>query len=55
MAEHIKLFTKLLEEKSSDAESRALEIISEAMSISKFSEKLLQMKAEALYMVCVVF
>ncbi|OWM78929.1 uncharacterized protein LOC116197602 [Punica granatum] len=49
VAEYIKLSAKILEEKCSDAESRALEIISEAMSISKFSEKLLQMKAEALY------
>lgn len=42
----------LLEEKSSNATSSALDAISEALSISSRSEKLLEMKAEALYMVC---
>ncbi|KAK8279893.1 hypothetical protein V6Z12_D09G140600 [Gossypium hirsutum] len=40
----------LLEEKSSNAASSALDAISEALSISSRSEKLLEMKAEALYM-----
>ncbi|KAH1090538.1 hypothetical protein J1N35_017795 [Gossypium stocksii] len=40
----------LLEEKSSNAASSALDAISKALSISSRSEKLLEMKAEALYM-----
>ncbi|XVF75738.1 hypothetical protein PTKIN_Ptkin13bG0211100 [Pterospermum kingtungense] len=40
----------LLEQKSSTAASNALDAISEALSISSCSEKLLEMKAEALYM-----
>nr|KJB35955.1 hypothetical protein B456_006G135000 [Gossypium raimondii] len=40
----------LLEEKSSNAASSAFDAISEALSISSRSEKLLEMKAEALYM-----
>lgn len=54
MAECISLSTKMLEEKTSDAATRALEMLSEAISISKFSEKLLEMKAQALHMVCTV-
>ncbi|KAF4373662.1 hypothetical protein F8388_025356 [Cannabis sativa] len=40
--------TKLLEQKNPDAALSALEIISQALSISLYSEKLLKMKAEAL-------
>ncbi|XWS59070.1 hypothetical protein CRYUN_Cryun08bG0090700 [Craigia yunnanensis] len=40
----------LLEQKSSSAASNALDTIAEALSISSYSEKLLEMKAEALYM-----
>ncbi|KAK6244223.1 hypothetical protein QUC31_010632 [Theobroma cacao] len=40
----------LLEQKSSDAASSALDRIAEALSISSYSEKLLEMKAEALCM-----
>lgn len=47
--------TKLLEQKNPDAGFSALEIISEALSISLYSEKLLKMKAEALIMVCTPF
>ncbi|KAF8006969.1 hypothetical protein BT93_K1079 [Corymbia citriodora subsp. variegata] len=50
VAECVSLSTKILEEKTSDAATRALEMLSEALSISKFSEKLLEMKAEALHM-----
>ncbi|XP_030457885.2 uncharacterized protein LOC115678635 isoform X1 [Syzygium oleosum] len=50
VAECISLSTKMLEEKTSDAATRALEMLSEAISISKFSEKLLEMKAQALHM-----
>jgi len=43
----------LLKRKSNDA-SKALNMISEALSISPHSESLLEMKAEALLMVCAV-
>ncbi|RDX72126.1 DnaJ-like subfamily C member 7, partial [Mucuna pruriens] len=39
---------ELLEERTSDAAITALELVSKALSISLYSEKLLQMKAEAL-------
>ncbi|XP_022744261.1 uncharacterized protein LOC111295144 isoform X2 [Durio zibethinus] len=39
----------LLEQKSSSAASSALDTIAEALSISSYSEKLLEMKAEALF------
>lgn len=39
---------------SSDVET-ALEVIAEALMISSYSEKLLEMKAEALFMVCSSF
>ncbi|XP_038993230.1 dnaJ homolog subfamily C member 7-like [Hibiscus syriacus] len=42
--------TALLEQKSSSSASSALDMIAEALSISPYSEKLLEMKAEALYM-----
>ncbi|OMO51123.1 Tetratricopeptide TPR-1 [Corchorus capsularis] len=41
---------ELLEQKSTNAASSALDTISEALSISSYSENLLQMKAEALSM-----
>ncbi|XP_062117861.1 uncharacterized protein LOC133831531 [Humulus lupulus] len=50
VAECIGQSTKLLEQKNPDAALSALEIISEASSISLYSEKLLKMKAEALIM-----
>ena len=43
---------ELLKERTSDAAVTALELASKALSISLYSEKLLQMKAEAL---CLVF
>ncbi|KAG4915892.1 hypothetical protein JHK87_053449 [Glycine soja] len=39
---------ELLKERTSDAAATALELVSKALSISLYSEKLLQMKAEAL-------
>ncbi|GMI63337.1 hypothetical protein HRI_000003000 [Hibiscus trionum] len=42
--------TARLEQKSSSAASSALDMIAEALSVSPYSEKLLEMKAEALYM-----
>lgn len=42
----------LLQEGTDDAASRALESIEEALSISRYSERLLQMKGEAMYIVC---
>ncbi|KAI4378445.1 hypothetical protein MLD38_015924 [Melastoma candidum] len=41
-------FFSNLEEKTTDAASKVIEIITEALSVSKFSEKLLELKAEAL-------
>ncbi|GAV60423.1 DnaJ domain-containing protein/TPR_11 domain-containing protein [Cephalotus follicularis] len=48
VAECINRSADLLEQKTSDAAGIALEIIAEALSISSGSEKLLEMKAEAL-------
>lgn len=42
----------LLQEGTDDAAGRALGSIEEALSISRYSERLLQMKGEALYIVC---
>ncbi|XP_035545296.1 uncharacterized protein LOC108982058 isoform X2 [Juglans regia] len=50
VAENTNRAAKLLEQRTSDAALIALEIIAEALSISLYSEKLLEMKAEALYM-----
>ncbi|GER52519.1 heat shock protein DnaJ with tetratricopeptiderepeat [Striga asiatica] len=48
VAEHIDQSSKLLQENNSNSTSTALKNISEALSISRFSERLLQMKGEAL-------
>ncbi|PON38927.1 N-terminal acetyltransferase A, auxiliary subunit [Trema orientale] len=50
VADCIDQSTKLLEQKNPDAALSALEIISEALLICLYSEKLLKMKAEALIM-----
>lgn len=50
VTEYINCSGKLLEQKTSEAVSSALERINEALSISSSSEKLLEMKADALYM-----
>lgn len=55
MAECADQSAKLLEQKNPDAALSALEIISEALSISPYSEKLLKMKVEALIMVSIWF
>lgn len=52
IAKYTNRSAKLLEQRTSDAALSALEIIAEALSISLYSEKLLEMKAEALFMVC---
>lgn len=44
----------LLKKTSNDMES-ALGVIAEALKISPYSEKLLEMKAEALFLVCGFF
>ncbi|KAH6818747.1 hypothetical protein C2S51_002350 [Perilla frutescens var. frutescens] len=49
VAEYMNQSATLLEEGTDDAAGRALENIGEALSISHFSERLLQMKGEALY------
>lgn len=43
---------ELLQEGTDDAASKALGSIDEALSISRFSERLIQMKGEAMYIVC---
>ncbi|XP_062002722.1 uncharacterized protein LOC133720442 [Rosa rugosa] len=48
VAEYTNRSAKLLEQRTTDAALSALEIVSEALSISEYSEKLLEMKAEAL-------
>jgi DnaJ family protein C protein 7 len=42
---------ELLKERTSDAAGSALELLTKALSKSLYSERLLQMKAEALYLV----
>lgn len=51
VAEWTDISAKLLEQKNPDAALSAIESISKALSISLYSETLLEMKAEALYMV----
>lgn len=51
VAEWTDISTKLLEQKNPDEALSALESISKALSISLYSETLLEMKAEALFMV----
>lgn len=45
---------KLFEQQTSDAALSALDVIAEALSISPYSEQLLEMKAESMFMVCAV-
>lgn len=52
MVECINNAAELLKKRTSDAAGTALELLTSALSISSYSEKLLQMKAEAL---CLVF
>lgn len=55
MAECTNSAAELLKERVSDAAGTALELISKALSISLYSEKLLEMKAEALCLVIYFF
>ncbi|XP_031107557.1 dnaJ homolog subfamily C member 7 homolog [Ipomoea triloba] len=48
VAESLHRSAELLKQKTCDAASRALEIIADALSISSYSEKLLEMKGESL-------
>ncbi|KAA0067891.1 Heat shock protein DnaJ with tetratricopeptide repeat, putative isoform 1 [Cucumis melo var. makuwa] len=50
VAEYIRRSSELLEQKTDDAALSALDLIAEAISISVYSEKLLEMKAEALFL-----
>lgn len=43
---------ELLQQRTSDAANKALNIITEALTISSHSEKLLELKGDALCMVC---
>ena len=49
----MKRSAELLQQRTTDAAVTALEKIAEGLSISLYSEKLLEMKAEALFMVCI--
>lgn len=51
MVECLNNAAELLKERTSDAAGTALELLTKALSISLYSEKLLQMKAEALVLV----
>jgi len=42
---------ELLQKKTLESATKALEVITDALSISRYSEKLLEMKGEALFMV----
>lgn len=53
VADCINRSAKLLEQRTHDAALSALDVIAEALLISPYSEKLLEMKAEFLFMVCV--
>lgn len=46
---------EILQKKTSSDVENALEFIAEALTISPCSEKLLEMKAEALFLVCASF
>lgn len=50
----MKQSAELLKQRTTDAAVTALEKIAEGLSISSYSEKLLEMKAEALFMVCMI-
>lgn len=52
VVEYTNRSAKLLDQRTTDAALTALEIISEALSVSLYSETLLEMKAEALCLVC---
>ncbi|XP_050227198.1 uncharacterized protein LOC126676908 [Mercurialis annua] len=49
VAEHMDQSAKLLDKRTSDAASSALDLIAEALSISPYSESLLEMKAESMF------
>lgn len=54
VAECARLSSELIEQKTDNAALSALDLIAEAVSISLYSEKLLEMKAEALFMVRII-
>lgn len=51
MVNYINQSTELLQKKTCESVTSALEVITEALSISCYSEKLLALKGEALFMV----
>lgn len=52
VAKYMHQSATLLQEGTDDSAGLALGSIEEALSISRYSERLLQMKGEALYIVC---
>lgn len=56
MSDYIVQSEALIQKRTPDEVTKALQLISEAMSISPYSENLMEMKAEALLMVrCFIF
>lgn len=55
VSECLKYSSELLQKRTSNEAESALELIADALLISSYSEKLLEMKAESLFMVCVSF
>lgn len=54
VAEYTRCSSEFLEQKTDNAALSALDLIAEAISISVYSEKLLETKAEALFLVCII-
>lgn len=55
MAKSVNQCDELIQQRTCNAAISALEVISGVLSISSYSEKLLEMKGEALLMVCKLF
>lgn len=55
MAKCVNQCAELIRQRTCNAAISALEVISGVLSISSYSEKLLEMKGEALLMVCKLF
>lgn len=52
MVDCISKYAELMQWRTSDAANSALGVITDALAISCYSERLLEMKAEALFPVC---
>lgn len=52
VSEWMKQSTELMQQRNSNASESALGVISNALTLSAYCEKLLELKAEALFVVC---